>query len=387
MLPVSNFTVGSILWLPKQRDITSGPDLPHTVPPKCFGHPILLLAADLPHDEAQILIITSFGGSVNIDEKIRNRRHQAQDYLPIHPAVHIADGTPSLALSDNQRLTRDNWIHVVKPYRCSLTWLERSWSENWAFPKRGKRVSKRSLELLSAYAKSRDPNHGVWKVLESRKAPSQAPQPCQIAITMQPPQEHSRPTQAKLKKPKRIERTLETPQVPEFLGRAPLFPEDGHSQPVRVERTSEIHRTQAPYERVPLFTDTYYQQATRAERSRGVPRTQASSERTPLLPRSTHRQPRYSYGTTRAQPATRDPTRPSAWRVFFGAFFVFLLLLSLFLGVCYGIYYVVWLGIHSMRTYCSGTVWPAMAGMWQTVIDMLQAAVEYVVTLGGRIGS
>lgn len=334
-----------------------------------------------PTDRFQL---TSFGGSVKIDEKIRNRRHQPQDYLPIHPAVHLADGTPSLALSDNQRLTRDNWIHVVKPYRCSLTWLERSWSENWAFPKRGKRVSKRSLELLSAYAKSRDPNHGVWKVLQGRKAPPQAPQPCQIAITMQQPQEHSRPTQAKLNKPKRIERTLEMPQVPEFIGRAPLFPEDGHSQPVRFERTPEIHRTQAPYERVPLFTDSDYQQAIRVERSREVTRTQASSERTPLLPHSTHRQPRHSYGTTRFQPATHGPRRPSAWRVFYPIFVILLLLIPF--SVLYGIYYVVWLGIHSVSTFCSGTIWPAMVGRWQAVVDMIQAAVEYVMTLGGMIG-
>lgn len=58
MLTMSQYEPGTILWLPKRRDISfSSLDPASTVPGKCFGHPILILAVDPLYTSALILIV------------------------------------------------------------------------------------------------------------------------------------------------------------------------------------------------------------------------------------------------------------------------------------------------------------------------------------------
>src|SRR5436190_20388799 len=56
MLDISQFESGTILWLPKLRDIIVV-RFDTTVPNSCFGHPVLLLAVDSLNSSATILIV------------------------------------------------------------------------------------------------------------------------------------------------------------------------------------------------------------------------------------------------------------------------------------------------------------------------------------------
>ena len=61
MLSPSHFAPGTILWLPKQADIDPLHALSayHTVPERCFGHSVLVLADDETATNCAIILIVS----------------------------------------------------------------------------------------------------------------------------------------------------------------------------------------------------------------------------------------------------------------------------------------------------------------------------------------
>ena len=145
------------------------------VPERCFGHPVLVLTTNPHGSSAVILIITSFGRSVNIKEKIQARRHSPQDYLPIHPASPLVKGIPTLFLCASQKLNRNCWVNVSKYYQCSTTWLEELWDENRVSPHLSKKLDSKSLHALALYAVSRGFNTNVYKTLLLAHTPSKRP--------------------------------------------------------------------------------------------------------------------------------------------------------------------------------------------------------------------
>jgi len=59
MLAKSSIRPGAILWLPKQDELSlSFNDPITTVPSRCFGHPVLVLATNLSKSSATILIVS-----------------------------------------------------------------------------------------------------------------------------------------------------------------------------------------------------------------------------------------------------------------------------------------------------------------------------------------
>jgi len=60
MLDSSHFIPGTILWLPKQKDIDDFDELDpyNTIPDKCFGHSVLVLMEEKPINCVAILIVS-----------------------------------------------------------------------------------------------------------------------------------------------------------------------------------------------------------------------------------------------------------------------------------------------------------------------------------------
>jgi len=60
MLNSSHFIPGTILWLPKRRDIDDFDScvLYNTVPRRCFGHSVLVLREERPTNCITILIVS-----------------------------------------------------------------------------------------------------------------------------------------------------------------------------------------------------------------------------------------------------------------------------------------------------------------------------------------
>jgi hypothetical protein len=60
MLDSSHFIPGTVLWLPKQKDIYGfdGFDPYNTVPDKCFGHSVLVLGEEKHTNYVTILIVS-----------------------------------------------------------------------------------------------------------------------------------------------------------------------------------------------------------------------------------------------------------------------------------------------------------------------------------------
>lgn len=156
MLDTSCFEPGTVLWLPKRRDLPfNSLDMVSTVPDRCFGHPALVLAVDSSNSSIIILILTTFSGSGPLPAKIYHRGHDLHEYLPIHPARRHIDGIPSLFLHASQNLVRDNWVYVREPYSCAKAWLQETWDENWLMPHLSRRITTKSLHSLVLYARSK----------------------------------------------------------------------------------------------------------------------------------------------------------------------------------------------------------------------------------------
>ncbi|KAF2705434.1 hypothetical protein K504DRAFT_537030 [Pleomassaria siparia CBS 279.74] len=180
MLDSSHFIPGTILWLPKQKDIVNfdGLDPDNTVPDKCFGHSVLVLAEEKHTNCIIILILTSFGGGKKIRHRVRSRGHMLQDYVPIHPARHLVQGTPSLQLSTSQEFVRQIWANVVEPRKCPKAWLQVTWFEIWKWHERSRRIEPSSLHLLALYAMQKQYDLAVYReILERHTARTISPCP------------------------------------------------------------------------------------------------------------------------------------------------------------------------------------------------------------------
>ncbi|KAF2473607.1 uncharacterized protein BDR25DRAFT_386417 [Lindgomyces ingoldianus] len=178
---MSYFEPGTILWLPKRRDILcSYLESTNTVPNRCFGHPVLVLGVNSSNNSVYILIheITSFACSNDIAEirtKVFRRGHDLDDYLPIHPAARFTHSVPTLHLFPSQELARNNWVHVREPYRCPKAWVEQTWDENWVRPHLSRRIETSSVHALARYAISQGYKARVYKkLLEKHASPVEA---------------------------------------------------------------------------------------------------------------------------------------------------------------------------------------------------------------------
>ncbi|ORY19039.1 hypothetical protein BCR34DRAFT_595865 [Clohesyomyces aquaticus] len=189
MLAASHFNLGTILWLPKQKDIPDFDELhPHnTVPDRCFGHPILIIGLNKSTGCATVLILTSFGESVKIFEKIKYRHHQPDGYVPIEPAHRLYPGTPTLQLCSSQRLARDNWAYLKEPHRCPKAWLEETWADNWIFPASSRVVAHSSLHSLAVYATSKGFDPRVYKLLKRQTEPTPVAYPKSSPVRVNDP--------------------------------------------------------------------------------------------------------------------------------------------------------------------------------------------------------
>ncbi|PSN65650.1 hypothetical protein BS50DRAFT_63720 [Corynespora cassiicola Philippines] len=187
MLPSTLLSPGTILWLPRAHDIPTYADSRCDIPPKCFGHPVLILNTDTSRKLTQLLIMTSFQNSTNIGARIINRKHTAKSYLSFFPADPLSQGAPSLVLcrgslpeaphshtqpqrktkTKKQRLKKKSWVYVQDIYTCPTAWLEETWDELWANPTlEGKRgIDGKSLEVLGLWGQGLGVALGVGDVL------------------------------------------------------------------------------------------------------------------------------------------------------------------------------------------------------------------------------
>ncbi|KAF2649178.1 hypothetical protein K491DRAFT_721900 [Lophiostoma macrostomum CBS 122681] len=186
MLSPSQFTPGTILWLPKQAHLEPSETLTayHTVPERCFGHPVLVLTSD-KHvtDNITILILTSFGGGTDINQRVRKRGHALHDYVPVHPAQSLVEGTatPTLRLRSCQEFKRHIWANVRYPVHCPKHWLQATWANVWKKighgRQRERKIESSSLHELAMYAVQMGFDSGVYRdMLEEYTAAAAAPQ-------------------------------------------------------------------------------------------------------------------------------------------------------------------------------------------------------------------
>lgn len=188
------FMPGTIWWLPRQHDICTSESLESyvTVPPKCFGHPVLVVGWDETTQNVAIVIVstsglsvlikeltttqlTSFGGAKKIPHKIRNRGHTPQDYVPIHPAWSLYNNTPTLRLGASKEFNRLIWVNV-QPYRCPGIWLQNTWPCIWKRNDVGRHIESSSLCELAHYAIRKRYDPVVYeKLLEMNAHPTITP--------------------------------------------------------------------------------------------------------------------------------------------------------------------------------------------------------------------
>ncbi|PVH93020.1 hypothetical protein DM02DRAFT_634892 [Periconia macrospinosa] len=149
----SMFRPGTIWWLPRLNDISDQEPLDSycTVPPKCFSHSVLVVGGDETTQCSAIVILTSFGGGESIRHRIRNRGHEPQDYVPIHPAYSLYKNTPTLKLCASKEFKRLIWVNV-QPYWCPRVWLQETWRSIWKNKDVGRSIETSSLCELARYA-------------------------------------------------------------------------------------------------------------------------------------------------------------------------------------------------------------------------------------------
>ncbi|KAH7122784.1 hypothetical protein B0J11DRAFT_608411 [Dendryphion nanum] len=180
---------GTILWLPKQKDIEEFDvvDPYNTVPDKCFGHSVLVLGEEKHINCITILILTSFSGGEKVHRKVKGRGHKPRNYIPIHPAPPLIEGTPSLRLSASQEFVKQIWANVLTPHRCPKAWLQTTWPRLWKWDERGRRIEPNSLHTLVLYAMQEGYNPVVYReILERYTVSSMAlhPHPGPVRVNM-----------------------------------------------------------------------------------------------------------------------------------------------------------------------------------------------------------
>ncbi|KAH7386706.1 hypothetical protein DE146DRAFT_179389 [Phaeosphaeria sp. MPI-PUGE-AT-0046c] len=150
------YSEGSILWLPPREDILYEYALAtDALDEGCFNHPVLVLAADYTHNEAVILIITSFGGKDLQERHPKSTRIRSQ-YLPIYPSKEHPESGMRLFLADNERLSKESYV-TIKPCRTvKATYLRRWRSGRFKLRDESLRELVKHINFVSPWPKTID---------------------------------------------------------------------------------------------------------------------------------------------------------------------------------------------------------------------------------------
>jgi len=330
---------GAILWLPKLR--VNSLHETGTVPDLCFGHPVLVLAADRLSNSVFILILTTFRGNGPQPAHIQARGHSPYNYLPIYPAKPHIDGIPSLFLQASQKLVRDNWVYVKEIYRCPKAWLQETWDENWLSPYLSRKITSNSLHSLISYTRSKGYDLSTYNgVLRYQNAPHVSPRPA--------------------------------PRIASPISRTSY-----NSDQIRCYQAAEDTNSHREYEiiqqakryptinTVPITADTppvgqadgssYWRSTTLNTSPHSLP-----NERTYLLPYAVDHQTDVRYGATGAA-----KKRLSGLPRILGVLTICILLCAIICGLCYCIF----VSVEFLIAFGKHKIWPILSSIWDKLVN------------------